>query len=57
MEHEVETIFTASPDYPDGEVRSLSYETVPHEQGLAARFVLPRLDVWTMVAVKFKNWE
>lgn len=53
IEQPIECIYTASPDDPHQEVCVLNYETVPHGQGLAARFTLPCLNVWSMVVVKF----
>lgn len=55
IEQPIETLYAASPDDPNQEVRFLDYEIVPHEQGLAARFVLPVLEVWSMVVVKFRE--
>ncbi|MCH1638509.1 glycoside hydrolase family 66 protein [Paenibacillus timonensis] len=55
IEQPIETIYAASPDDPNQEVCFLDYEIVPHEQGLAARFVLPALEIWSMVIVKFRE--
>lgn len=55
LEHPLESIYTASPDDPDQEIRFVDYEIVPHEQGLAARFTLPRLEIWSMIVVKYSE--
>lgn len=55
IEQPIETIYAARPDDPNQEVCFLDYEIVPHEQGLAARFVLPALEIWSMVIVKFRE--
>ncbi|MEC0171477.1 glycoside hydrolase family 66 protein [Paenibacillus graminis] len=55
IEQPIECIYTASPDDGNQEVCFLDYEVVPHGQGLAARFTLPSLRVWTMVVVKFSE--
>lgn len=57
IEHPIESIYTASPDDPDQEIRWVDYEVVPHEQGLAARFTLPSLEIWSMVVVKYSEQE
>ncbi|OMD07141.1 hypothetical protein BJP50_09765 [Paenibacillus odorifer] len=53
IEQPIECIYTASPDDCNQEVCFLDYEIVPHGQGLAARFKLPPLKVWSMVVIKF----
>ncbi|MNP76222.1 hypothetical protein D3C76_1734250 [compost metagenome] len=55
MEHLVEGVYAASPDFPSGEVLSLCYEIVEHEQGQAIQFEIPSLDVWTMVYIKWAD--
>lgn len=55
IEHPIEVIYTASPDDPNQDIRFLDYEIVPHEQGLAARFTIPNLEIWSMVVIKFKE--
>ncbi|MEK5177847.1 glycoside hydrolase family 66 protein [Paenibacillus odorifer] len=55
IEQPIECIFTASPDDHNQEVCFLDYEIVPHGQGLAARFTLPSLEVWSMVVVKLSE--
>lgn len=57
LEHPVERIYTASPDEDDGGVRDPEYAIAGHEQGLAAQIALPRLKVWTMLVVKYKEQE
>ncbi|MNO16786.1 Cycloisomaltooligosaccharide glucanotransferase precursor [compost metagenome] len=57
IEHPIKTLYAASPDYPDQRICFLDYETIPHEQGLAARFTLPCLEVWTMVVVQYREQE
>lgn len=55
IEQPIESIYTASPDDSTQEVRFLDYEVVPHEQGLAARFTLPCLEIWSMVVVRYRE--
>ncbi|AIQ39885.1 hypothetical protein R50912_07460 [Paenibacillus sp. FSL R5-0912] len=53
IEQPLECIYTASPDDLNQEVCFLDYEIVPHGQGLAARFTLPSLKIWSMIVVKY----
>ncbi|MEK4517871.1 glycoside hydrolase family 66 protein [Paenibacillus sp. FSL H8-0122] len=57
IEQPIECIYTASPDNQAQEVIVLDYEVVPHGQGLAARFTLPSMRIWSMVVVKFSLQE
>ncbi|MFD1909040.1 glycoside hydrolase family 66 protein [Paenibacillus rhizoplanae] len=57
IEQPIECIYMASPDDQAQEVNFLDYEVVPHGQGLAARFTLPSLRIWSMVVVKFSLQE
>lgn len=44
-------IYFASPDINHGEVKELSYETVPHAQGIAAKFTVPSLKIWDAIYI------
>lgn len=55
LEHPAEGVYWSSPDLASGHAQPLDFETVPHEQGTALRFVIPELNVWTMVFVKWKQ--
>ncbi|WP_052098753.1 glycoside hydrolase family 66 protein [Paenibacillus stellifer] len=57
LDHPAETIYTASPDDLAGEIVYPDYTLTKHEQGIAARIVLPRLDIWTMLVVKYGEQE
>lgn len=57
IEQPIECIYTASPDNEKQEVIFLEYEIVPHGQGLAARFILPSLKIWSMIVIKYSAQE
>ncbi|MFT8710133.1 MAG: glycoside hydrolase family 66 protein [Sporolactobacillus sp.] len=52
-EHEVTSVYIASPDRLGGRAIECAYEEVAHEQGRAIQFTIPELKVWNMVIV---NW-
>lgn len=53
----IEGVFAASPDGGSIRTESLKYEYLPkgHESGQFVRFIVPRLDYWTMVYIKLKK--
>ncbi|MFT8872559.1 MAG: glycoside hydrolase family 66 protein [Sporolactobacillus sp.] len=52
-EHEVASVYVASPDRFGGRATACAYEEVGHEQGRAIRFIIPELNIWDMIIV---NW-
>lgn len=52
---DIEGIYFASPDKSNGSMSKLDYEYVDHEQGKAIKFLIPSLDVWSMVYIKIKK--
>ncbi len=52
VDGEIEGIYYASPDLPDGESRSLPYEYLTDEKGKYVRYVLPEVIVWAIVYIK-----
>ncbi|MCI1859180.1 MAG: glycoside hydrolase family 66 protein [Sporolactobacillus sp.] len=55
MEHQVESLISASPDQLAGRPVPLKYEIVDHKQGRAIRFVVPLLKIWDMIVIKWRN--
>ncbi|WP_058303889.1 glycoside hydrolase family 66 protein [Gorillibacterium timonense] len=53
MEREIAGLYWASPDTEGGAPQELPFEKVPHDQGEAAQFTVPCLDIWTMLYVKW----
>lgn len=56
LEYELEGLYWASADQSDNcKPMPISYEEVAHEQGKAIEFDIPRLEIWTLVYVKWKQ--
>jgi dextranase len=53
LEREPAGLYAASPDNENPALQELPFEIVPHEQGLAARFTAPVLNVWTMLYLRW----
>ncbi|XMB66075.1 glycoside hydrolase family 66 protein [Mycoplasmatota bacterium zrk1] len=53
---EIESIYVASPDSIDGRLLKLEYKYVKHEQGRAIEFIVPSLEVWSLVYIKIKKY-
>lgn len=49
---DVKGVYVASPDYESNGVQKLEYEYVPHGQGRAIKFTIPRLNVWDLVYIE-----
>ncbi|SKA93047.1 dextranase [Caloramator quimbayensis] len=52
---DIEGIYLASPDFNDGKSIELDFEYVPHGQGKAIRFNVPKLFVWDLIYIVLKK--
>lgn len=55
INEEVEGVYFASPDIENGITKQLPFNIVSHSQGNAIEFIIPQINIWSMVYIKIRK--